>query len=111
MSLADAKATIETWRIDYNTVRPHSSLDGTTREQFARIREGACRLTPARPDMDDEDPKTRGPHIIRVADFGGRSDELVRRTSGASPDARRALLEITPYYEHGKPANYILAVA
>ena len=26
ISLADAKAAIEAWRIDYNTVRPHSSL-------------------------------------------------------------------------------------
>jgi Pyruvate/2-oxoacid:ferredoxin oxidoreductase gamma subunit len=38
-------------------------------------------------------------------------DELVRRTSGASPDARRALLEITLYDEQGKPANYIPVVA
>ena len=35
VSLADAKAEIEAWRIDYNTVRPHSSLDGRTPEQFA----------------------------------------------------------------------------
>jgi putative transposase len=52
ISLADAKATIETWRVDYNTVRPHSSLDGATPEQFAAITEGARRLTPARPDED-----------------------------------------------------------
>jgi putative transposase len=57
VSLADAKATIETWRIDYNAVRPHSSLDGATPEQFARIAEGARRLTPARPDKENEDRK------------------------------------------------------
>jgi putative transposase len=57
VSVADAQATIETWRVDYNTVRPHSSLDGATPEQFARITDGACRLTPARPDQDDEDRK------------------------------------------------------
>ncbi len=28
VSLVDAKATIEAWRIDYNMVRPHSSLAG-----------------------------------------------------------------------------------
>jgi putative transposase len=50
VSLADAQATIESWRIDYNTVRPHSSLDGATPEHFAKTTEGARRLTPARPD-------------------------------------------------------------
>lgn len=50
ISLADAKAVIESWRVDYNTVRPHSSLDGATPEQFARITAGARRLMPARPD-------------------------------------------------------------
>jgi putative transposase len=50
VSLVDAQVTIEAWRIDYNTVRPHSSLDGATPEHFATIAEGARRLTPARPD-------------------------------------------------------------
>ncbi len=50
VSLADAQVTIEAWRIDYNTVRPHSSLDGATPAHFARTTEGARRLTPARPD-------------------------------------------------------------
>lgn len=44
------KAVIETWRVDYNTVRLHSSLKGATPEQVARITAGARRLTPARPD-------------------------------------------------------------
>jgi putative transposase len=68
VSLADAKTAIEAWRIDYNTVRPHSSLGDRTPEQFARIGEGARRLTPARPDKEHEDRKTRGPHTIPVAD-------------------------------------------
>ena len=50
VSLADAQVTIEAWRIDYNTVRPHSSLDGATPDHFAKVTEGARRLTPARPD-------------------------------------------------------------
>jgi hypothetical protein len=32
--------TIEAWRIDYNIVRPHSSLDGATPEHFAKTSEG-----------------------------------------------------------------------
>jgi putative transposase len=50
VNLVDAKATLEAWRIDYNTVRPHSSLAGRTPAQFAAIAVGARRLPPARPD-------------------------------------------------------------
>jgi putative transposase len=49
VSLADAKAAIEAWRVDYNSVRPHSSLAGRTPNQFAAFTEGARRLLPARP--------------------------------------------------------------
>ena len=48
MNLADAKTAIEAWRVDYNTVRPHSSLDGATPDHFATTGEGARRLAPAR---------------------------------------------------------------
>jgi putative transposase len=34
LSLNDAKEKIESWRQDYNTFRPHSSLDNLTPEQF-----------------------------------------------------------------------------
>ena len=33
--LADAKEKIESWRVEYNEVRPHSSLVTTTPEAFA----------------------------------------------------------------------------
>lgn len=36
-SLREARRLIEAWRIDYNTIRPHSSLDGATPEEFARL--------------------------------------------------------------------------
>ena len=40
-SLPEARRIIEAWRIDYNTKRPHSSLDGLTPAEFAaRPREG-----------------------------------------------------------------------
>jgi len=34
-SLAAARQIIEAWRVDYNTERPHTSLDGLTPEAFA----------------------------------------------------------------------------
>ena len=34
-SLQDARQIIEAWRVDYNTVRPHSSLGYQTLEEFA----------------------------------------------------------------------------
>jgi putative transposase len=48
MNLVDAKTAIEAWRVDYNTVRPHSSLGGRTPDQFAAISGGARGPRPAR---------------------------------------------------------------
>jgi putative transposase len=49
VSLADAKAVIEAWRVDYNTVRPHASLGQQTPAAYAaaacagpRLGCGAC---------------------------------------------------------------------
>ena len=36
ISMAQARRIIEAWRIEYNTVRPHSSLGNLTPEEFAR---------------------------------------------------------------------------
>lgn len=44
--LSDARFTIETWRRDYNQVRPHSSLGGRTPEEFARQAAGLRSATP-----------------------------------------------------------------
>ena len=41
LSLADARATIEAWRPDYNQHRPHSSLGHLTPNEFAEQRQGA----------------------------------------------------------------------
>ncbi len=35
--LADARQTIESWRRDYNQMRPHSSLGGLTPAEFAQV--------------------------------------------------------------------------
>ena len=51
VNMVDAQTTIEAWRLDYNTVRPHSSLDGRTPNQFAQLSTGARRLPPPRLDQ------------------------------------------------------------
>lgn len=42
VTIADARRTIESWRIHYNTVRPHSSLGNRTPEQFRLAGEKGC---------------------------------------------------------------------
>jgi putative transposase len=39
VTMAQARAIIERWRIEYNTERPHSSLDNRTPEEYARARQ------------------------------------------------------------------------
>ena len=47
-SLVAARRIIETWRIDYNTERPHTSLDGLTPAAFAtRPKQGIRRTDSA----------------------------------------------------------------
>ena len=36
VTMAHARQAIEAWRIEYNTERPHSSLDDLTPEQYAK---------------------------------------------------------------------------
>jgi putative transposase len=38
LSLAEARRTIETWRYDYNHLRPHGSLGGLTPNEFAMLK-------------------------------------------------------------------------
>jgi putative transposase len=40
MSIEDARATIEAWRVDYNAGRPHSSLGHLTPNEFVAQRQG-----------------------------------------------------------------------
>jgi putative transposase len=35
INLKEARRVIEEWRIDYNTTRPHTSLNGLTPTEFA----------------------------------------------------------------------------
>ena len=58
-SVAEARALIEAWRIDYNTVRPHSALGGATPEQFANSLCGCSPAqTPARTDWKNKNEET-----------------------------------------------------
>ena len=61
VSLADAQAAMEAWRVDYNTVRPHSALADRTPHDFATTTEGARRLPPARltDDLNQENSRSR----------------------------------------------------
>ena len=44
LSLDDAKEKIETWRMEYNQYRPHSSLDNLTPEEFYQQHQKAGNL-------------------------------------------------------------------
>jgi putative transposase len=61
-SVAEARALIEAWRVDYNTVRPHSALHGATPEQFANSLGGRSPAqAPAHADWKstkNEEPKS-----------------------------------------------------
>ncbi len=46
-SLANAREKIDAWRVDYNTVRPHSSLGYQTPEEFAAQAAARLALPPA----------------------------------------------------------------
>jgi putative transposase len=39
-TLAEARVIVESWRVEYNQERPHSSLDNQTPEEFARSKFG-----------------------------------------------------------------------
>jgi putative transposase len=61
-SVAEAQTLIEAWRVDYNTVRPHSALRKATPEQFANSLCGRSPAqTPARADWKNEDTKNEDP--------------------------------------------------
>ena len=60
MSLAEARETIESWRRDYNEVRPHSSLGNRTPQEFTG---GAGAALPPEPPRREE--QNRSPRSAR----------------------------------------------
>ena len=59
-SVAEARMLIDAWRLDYNTVRPHSALHGATPEQFANSLCGRSPAqTPARADWKNKNTEPK----------------------------------------------------
>jgi putative transposase len=86
VSLADAQRLIEAWRVDYNTVRPHSALDDQTPHQFAESKGGLAgqgRLASMK------SPKTRNSHYPCSGNWGQVRGS--NRTRMARSDPRSAL--------------------
>lgn len=61
--LNDARFTIEAWRLDYNHVRPHSSLGDMTPASYARRSAG---LRSAPPPSDPQIAKRNGNHRLSL---------------------------------------------
>jgi hypothetical protein len=59
-SLTVAQVVVEAWRIEYNTYRPHSALDGQTPAEYAAT------WTPPNPHPHSEWTTNRGPVSSRT---------------------------------------------
>ena len=64
-NLFDARGKISTWKAEYNSRRPHSSLGYRTPDEFARQRQAAS-LSEAK-DMAVDQPYQGDPHGLRFA--------------------------------------------
>ncbi len=58
ISLQEAKDLIESWRVDYNTERPHSSLGGKTPGEFATFAQTPLRPTASAPSEQRGKPES-----------------------------------------------------
>ncbi|PYX56217.1 MAG: hypothetical protein DMG76_15510 [Acidobacteria bacterium] len=64
LSMRHARSTIETWRIEYNTERTHSSLDDLTPEEFKEAH--ASRRSADRVRKNLENPVSLTPHSTSI---------------------------------------------
>ncbi len=86
--LADARRIIEAWRVDYNTVRPHSALGYQTPVEFAH--RAAALRSPTAPCAPAARPspsfgsarKSPGSYIMTGPKTGGRSSVEAWRDGG-----------------------------
>ena len=96
-SLSGARRIIEAWRIDYNEVRPHSSLGYQTPEEFAAAWAAAKDSThrPVRPTLPPcSGPSRRG---LETAERGEASE---RRPTLTAP-ARDGATDVRPGRKNG----------
>jgi putative transposase len=85
-SLAEAREIIEAWRLDYNTVRPHSSLGYRTPQEFARqaAAKKAVEKTPARAGLEIP---AGFPLSHSIGDGGGPSSAAFVEPQNQTPGA------------------------
>src|SRR5207237_3205980 len=71
LDLADARRIIEEWRIDFNEVRPHGSLDGMTPKEYAASHSGlTSRVAPSEGGRSASSaPPSSWKHLLRVHDY------------------------------------------
>jgi len=69
VDLRHARELIEAWRVDYNTVRPHSSLGYRTPEEFAAANGRGIDIGKRLPVFPVTPPYMR----VRIRRFGGLS--------------------------------------
>lgn len=58
LDLRDARRIISAWRMDYNTARPHSSLDNRTPREFALFHGGRSPAKPTRAVIEEREEAT-----------------------------------------------------
>ena len=77
VSLEDARRTIDAWRVEDNTERPHGSLNDLTPEEFARTLVTGSPARPAHPKDQELEPPDGGSHPMTGSTNGGTSKSLL----------------------------------
>jgi hypothetical protein len=102
--LSDVREKLESWRQDYNQVRPHSSLADRSPEEFARTwkKSSAASLRTARPAnhtpadaahcSEPADPKPLQ-LFVPPSDMKGEAEKLLKEAVGETPESQ-LLLEV-----------------
>lgn len=84
-TLTEAQILTEQWRIEYNTIRPHSALAGHPHDEYAERWQKGQQLTPTLSDQLDH--QTGGPDDLTTQRRSGQCGRSPGRTSSAAGDA------------------------